>query len=192
MSKKILIIYAHSNPKSFTGTILDTAVETLKAKNHEVVIRDLYAMKFNPVMTITDLDQFTGAKPPADVEEEQKHIKWCDIIFFIYPLWWSGAPAIAKGYIDRVFTYGFSYSIIDGKIEGLLNKGVVVFSPQGAPKETSEKEVWPAIEVVTKNYFFDVSALKCLGHFRFPSILVVSQEVRQEYLAEVKKFCSEL
>jgi len=29
----------------------------------------------------------------------------------MYPIWWSGMPAILKGYIDRVFQQEFAYSM---------------------------------------------------------------------------------
>eukprot|EP00826_Nyctotherus_ovalis_P037318 TRINITY_DN3396_c0_g1_i1.p1 TRINITY_DN3396_c0_g1~~TRINITY_DN3396_c0_g1_i1.p1 ORF type:complete len:229 (+),score=56.43 TRINITY_DN3396_c0_g1_i1:97-687(+) len=192
MSKKILIVYAHPDPKSFTHAILETALECFKARHFEIAVRDLYAMNFSPVMTMPDFGQFAGDSPPPDVEQEQKLIKWCDVIVFLFPLWWSGMPAILKGYIDRVFTYGFAYATVDGKSQGLLKKAVVVFQPQGGPEETCSKEAWPAMDVVTKVYTFEATALKCMGYFRFPSVSTVSKEIRLSYLSEVKKFCSEL
>ena len=45
-----------------------------------------------------------------DMEKYRNLITWADQIIFIYPIWWSGMPAMLKGFIDRVFTAGFAYS----------------------------------------------------------------------------------
>ena len=45
---KVLIIYAHPNPMSFTKAILDNFVKGLKEAGHQYEIVDLYKTKFNP------------------------------------------------------------------------------------------------------------------------------------------------
>mgnify|MGYP000134524595 CR=1 FL=1 len=36
-------------------------------------------------------------------------LSWVGSVDFIFPTWWSGMPAILKGFIDRVFVAGFAY-----------------------------------------------------------------------------------
>ncbi|MFH1018492.1 MAG: NAD(P)H-dependent oxidoreductase, partial [Pseudomonadota bacterium] len=104
-----LIIYSHPNPKSFNHAILEEFSGALRDAGHEVRVRDLYAIGFKPVLQGSDLEQ-AGKRPPAeDICAEQAHISWADVITFIFPLWWAGMPAIAKGYLDRVFSEGFAY-----------------------------------------------------------------------------------
>src|SRR5579863_2304798 len=45
---KILIVYAHPEPKSFNGAMKNHAVEVLTGAGHEVVVSDLYALGFEP------------------------------------------------------------------------------------------------------------------------------------------------
>ncbi|RAU91794.1 NAD(P)H-dependent oxidoreductase [Paenibacillus sp. YN15] len=40
---------------------------------------------------------------------EQEKINHCDTIIFIYPVFWTEAPAKLVGWFDRVWTYGFAY-----------------------------------------------------------------------------------
>ncbi len=47
---KHLIIYAHPNKESLNGHFKDTIFEYLQNENHEIVVRDLYQMNFNPVL----------------------------------------------------------------------------------------------------------------------------------------------
>ncbi|MEJ1715164.1 NAD(P)H-dependent oxidoreductase, partial [Escherichia coli] len=82
----------------------------LQKKGHEVEVRDLYEMQFQPTLGRSEMIGGIG----EDVVVEQEYLKWADVITFIYPIWWTGLPAIMKGYIDRVFSYGFAYKYVNG------------------------------------------------------------------------------
>ncbi|OBR65047.1 NAD(P)H dehydrogenase [Paenibacillus oryzae] len=133
----VLVVYAHPNEGSFNEAILKTAVSALESKGHEVVVRDLYKLGFNPVLSSEDLAALHGGNVPSDIAAEQEFIKKADLITFIYPIWWTGLPAIIKGYVDRAFSYGFAYQYNEsGGIDKLLGgkKGVII-NTHGSPKE---------------------------------------------------------
>ncbi|MGL5731995.1 MAG: NAD(P)H-dependent oxidoreductase, partial [Bacteroidales bacterium] len=50
-----LILLAHPNPKSFSTWLTDEITEFLTIKGQNVVVRDLYAIGFNPLLTRSDL-----------------------------------------------------------------------------------------------------------------------------------------
>lgn len=129
---KHLIIYAHPNHESLNGHFKKSVLEHLNTSGQEVKVRDLYKLNFNPVLSMEDMaGQFTGLVS-ADIKVEQDYIRWADQITFIYPIWWTGLPAILKGYIDRVFSYGFAYRYDQGVQKGLLTgKEVVIINTQG-------------------------------------------------------------
>jgi NAD(P)H dehydrogenase (quinone) len=52
---KVHIVFVHEQRKSFNGALLDVAVKALKDAGHEVTVSDLYAMKFNPVLSQADI-----------------------------------------------------------------------------------------------------------------------------------------
>lgn len=94
-----LIIYAHPRKESFNHAILETAVEGLQQKGYNVIVRDLYAMEFQPVISSSEILGGIG----EDVVQEQEYLKWADVITFIYPIWWTGLPAIMKGTLSVYF-----------------------------------------------------------------------------------------
>jgi NAD(P)H dehydrogenase (quinone) len=122
----VLIVYAHPEPKSFNGAMKDVAVETLRGAGDEVVVSDLYAMRFNPVV---GPDDFLGERANPDflsiateqtkacqtgtlapeVVAEQEKLKRADRLILQFPIWWFAMPAIMKGWADRVFARGFAY-----------------------------------------------------------------------------------
>lgn len=42
---KILLVYAHPEPRSLNGSLRDFAIAHLKTTGHEVKVSDLYAMR---------------------------------------------------------------------------------------------------------------------------------------------------
>ncbi len=107
---KALIVYAHPNPASFNAGILKTIQEEPARNAIEYKLRNLYELQFDPVFSGVELDAvFSGQGSLEDVQYEQSLITQSEILILVYPIWWFGPPAILKGYIDRVFTHGFSF-----------------------------------------------------------------------------------
>jgi len=61
---KVLIIYAHPNPMSYTKAILDNFVRGLDEAGHQFEIVDLYKIKFNPVLQDKDFAFFVDKDLP--------------------------------------------------------------------------------------------------------------------------------
>jgi NAD(P)H dehydrogenase (quinone) len=150
----IFIVYAHPEPKSFDGAMLDKALQVLTQAGHQVVVSDLYDMRFKATV---DADDFTDPVDEMyfDLQAEQKHasetgtfspdiiaeqrkLAWCDLLLLQFPLWWYGVPAIVKGWIDRVLAYGFAY----GQGYNLSGRRAILVTTTGGPVRTftSEKQ----------------------------------------------------
>lgn len=115
---KHLIIYAHPNPNSFNRAILDNVIKA--SEPHSVIVRDLNDLEFNPTLSWQEcLATFSG-NYAEDVSQEHQYWQQADLITLIYPLWWMGFPAVLKGYLDRVLTYGFAYKNGENESIGLL------------------------------------------------------------------------
>ena len=46
-----------------------------------------------------------------DAKTEIEKLLWADTLILQFPLWWFSMPAILKGWVDRVFAYGFAYGV---------------------------------------------------------------------------------
>lgn len=137
---RILAVFAHPSPKCFNRSALETLVDVANEKAHETDILDLYAEKFNPVLTEKDLESFNRGTIPPDIEAMQKRITAANVVAFIHPLWWFGMPAILKGWLDRVFSYGFAYGHDSRGTKPLLagKKAVIINTAGGTEKEGYE------------------------------------------------------
>ncbi|KAI1617057.1 flavodoxin-like protein [Exophiala viscosa] len=105
----ILVVIAHPNQQSFSHAIAQKVIDGAKDKGHTVKTLDLYQIGFNPILTKRDLEQFEGVKMPDDVLEHQRLVEEAEGIFFIFPVWWYGMPAMMKGWLDRVWSAGWAY-----------------------------------------------------------------------------------
>lgn len=184
-----LIIYAHPNPASFSSAIKETIEKSFKAKGSEVTVRDLYAINFNPILSGSDLQQIHSGSTPADIKVEQDLITKADNLVFIYPIWWTGLPAMVKGYIDRVFSYGFSYIATENGIEGQLKgKKVIIATPHGTPRAYYEPTgMWNSLMHTQDKGIFEFCGIEVSKHFFFP-MMGTEQIDREGYLKEVETF----
>ncbi|TDO69990.1 NAD(P)H dehydrogenase (quinone) [Flavobacterium chryseum] len=166
---KNLIIYAHPNPASLNHFFKQTIVESLEKTGQEIVVRDLNEINFNPVLSLEDMHGQRIGQVGEDVKTEQGFISWADRIVFIYPIWWTGMPAIMKGYIDRVFSYGFAYRYDQGIQKGLLTgKQTIIINSHG--KSNAEYEAMgmdKALKLTSDTGIFTYSGLEIKQHLYF-------------------------
>lgn len=181
----ILAIYAHPGQKSFNRSILETVLDEAGVKKHDCRVLDLYAEKFNPVLTDDDIEAFNRGKIPADIKAMQNAVKAAKIIIFIHPIWWFGIPAILKGWIDRVFSYGFAYGHDSRGIKPLLadKKAVIVNTAGGTETpdydETGYREAYMKL---TNQGIYGFVGLDVILHRMFFEVPSASDERRREML----------
>jgi NAD(P)H dehydrogenase (quinone) len=133
---KWYILLAHPNPGSFNHAVCNAFVEGLKQAGAAYKVNDLYASGFNPVMAGDDFNQFEdGQALPEDVLAEQEKVDEVDGLVLVYPVWWNEAPAILKGWFDRVLSKGWAYDIsAEGEFNALLKlKKVVILNTADNP-----------------------------------------------------------
>jgi len=191
---KYLIVYAHPDSKSFNHAILETISEELKKKKKEFKVRDLYKIGFNPLLSTKDLSEIQNGAVPQDIKREQNYISKADTIIFVFPIWWSAMPAMLKGYIDRVFSFGFAYDITaDGEVKGLLKgKKVMIVNTTGASQKDYEKMgAFKMMNMSMDMAIFQFSGMKVMGHKYFSSVPYVSQQDRKKMLKELKLLVKE-
>ena len=146
----VLIVYCHPSKNSFTHTVKESYVQGLKDAGHQVVISDLYAGGFNPVMSEAEYirEGFYKLEEPVaeDVTEEQEKINNADVIAFIYPDFWTASPAMLEGWFQRVWTYGFAYG--NQPSMKTLNKAIFLITMGGSLKDEIRREQLQAMKTI--------------------------------------------
>lgn len=110
----VFIVYCHPSRTSFTYLVRKEFVRGLEEAGHKVTVSDLYEMNFQTDITEDEYLRETYYKyntpVSKDVEIEQQKIQNADAVVFIYPVFWTEAPAKLVGWFDRVWTTGFAYT----------------------------------------------------------------------------------
>jgi NAD(P)H dehydrogenase (quinone) len=164
---KVLIVFAHPEPRSLNAALRDVAVDELWRHGHEVQVSNLYAQGWKAVVDRADFptlaaharlavptasrQAFDSGRLTSDVAVEIEKLRWADAVILQFPLWWFGMPAILKGWVDRVFANGFAYGVGehsdrrwgDRYGEGVLagKRAMLIVTAGGWPEHYSERGI---------------------------------------------------
>ncbi|XP_021365770.1 ribosyldihydronicotinamide dehydrogenase [quinone]-like isoform X2 [Mizuhopecten yessoensis] len=187
-TKRVLIIFAHQDRKSFNGELLNVATHELESQGHTIEISDLYLQDFNPIATKCDIsgnlndkrvrNNTDGGKHCCDegeispeIRSEMTKLEAADLVIFQFPMYWSSTPAILKGWFDRVLQDGFAFNFEKQQIldNGLMAGKTALLSVTtgGSRSMLSDLGVsgdinvllWPIQYGVLRIY-----RMKCLSH----------------------------
>ena len=134
---RFLVLYAHPDPASFAAALHRTVVETLRKHGHEVDDCDLYAERFDPVLSYEERVSYHDV--PANrrlVESYVRRLEAAEGLILIFPVWTFGFPAILKGFLDRVLLPGVSFTLENGLAVPKLThlRSLVAVTTYGGPR----------------------------------------------------------
>lgn len=133
---KFLVIYAHPVATSFVAAVHRCVVDTLVANGHDVDDCDLYAERFDPVLSRDErLAYHSPGVNQCGVQNEVRRLKAAEAVVFVFPTWYYGMPAILKGYFDRVWVPGVAFEIVEGRVRPTLGHihAIGVVTTYGSP-----------------------------------------------------------
>ena len=97
---------------SFGAALRKQTVAALRSRGHEIDDCDLHAESFNPVMGEQERTQYHHVVlNRAPIAAYADRLLAAEALVLIYPVWNEGFPAILKGFFDRVFIPGVSFTI---------------------------------------------------------------------------------
>ncbi|XBM33658.1 NAD(P)H-dependent oxidoreductase [Bacillus licheniformis] len=180
------VIYAHPNPNSFNGVILNQVIKALEDGKHFYDVIDLYRDRFDPVLLFDEKKRRSDMKRDPETAEYRRIVKNADHLIFIYPLWWGGMPAIMKGFIDRVFAAGEAYTY-QGKLpKGLLKaRTASVYYTADAPSWYLRFWRRDADWVTVKDVMLKFCGVRRVKRLLFAGVKDSSEEKRTQWLDRV-------
>lgn len=135
---KVLVVHAHPDPDSFGAAVRDAVLRGLDG--HEVTLLDLEAEDYQPCLTAADYEHYdtNGADHPDPVVAAHiAALQEAEAVVFTFPTFWSGLPAILKGWIDRTLLPGVGFSVRpSGRLRGELRqvRHVIGVTTYGSPR----------------------------------------------------------
>lgn len=135
-----LVVVAHPCPDSYCGALAEAAERGLRAAGHHVDRLDLYQLGFRAAMSREERLAYESEQPILDeqVAEHVALLRRSEVLVFVYPTWWSGLPAILKGWLERTIVpgVGFTFHEQTGKVQpGLKHvRRIIGISTWGSPR----------------------------------------------------------
>lgn len=185
------IILGHPGTKSFNAAVAKRYVETVHKNHQKTVIRDLYALGFDPLLKESERFMLKGQPFSQDVEKELDLIRKCDVVTFIYPLWFGMPPAIIKGYVDRVFGAAFRLTdLVTQKNDLFSGKRLVVVTTSASTLPWLESQgMWRSLRQSFEQYLTAIFGFAKNDHYHADSIVDdLAQADADRILYEVEAF----
>lgn len=112
--RRVLVIHCHPATEGFIPTALERVLDGLTASAADVRVHDLYREGFVPELSAAEHRAHLEPGVADELADHAADLRWCDTLVFVYPTWWSGQPAMLKGWIDRVWASGVAWDLPDG------------------------------------------------------------------------------
>lgn len=111
--KKVLLINGHPDRESFGAALANSYTAGASEKGVDIEQVNLIDLDFNPIL-------LHGYRVPMPLEDDlvavQDKIKQADHLVLVYPTWWGTAPALLKGFFDRILLPGFAFKYHKGRM----------------------------------------------------------------------------
>ncbi len=111
---RALVVYCHPLEDSFVAAVRDRAVAALVAGGADVRVDDLHAERFDPTFSAAERAAHLESSADPTIQRYVDNLLWCDTLVLVYPTWWSGQPAMLKGWMERVWVCGVAWDLPDG------------------------------------------------------------------------------
>ena len=157
------VVLAHPDPRSFNAAIAHGYCEAVEAAGQQAILRDLYAMNFDPVLKAQERPGRSDFCLSPDVQAELALLRGANVVTFVFPIWFGMPPAILVGYIDRVLGSGATVGQVQhGAGRGLLDNGhLCAITTSGAPEDWLQSQgQTQALRDLAGTYLFRAFAMQ--------------------------------
>lgn len=172
-----LIVLGHPRDGSFNHQVAETYARVVKAHWQDAEVRDLYALGFDPLLRADDA-------PDPDLEREIELARACDILVFVYPIWFGTPPAIIKGYVERVLGAGFEPAQLKSGERGpLAGKRFLTLSTSATSLPwLNERGQWHSLRQAFDRYLTELFRFRAAEHIHLD---LVAEGASKTYLLEL-------
>jgi len=185
-----VIVLAHPNPKSFNATVAEYYRRAVEESGQEAIVRDLYALRFDPVLKDVERPGPELMEASPDVRAELDIVAGTDVLVLVYPIWFGMPPAMMKGYIDRVLGYAVTPRAVQGRHgNGLLAGTRLVSITTSGAREPWLAEQGQEMSLRTLDSYLEHGfAMKSSEHLHFGGIVEgLAQRFVEQNLYDVKQ-----
>jgi len=127
---------------------------------------------------------------PRDVRRHQERVALAEALAFISPIWFVGFPAIMKGWIERVFTLKFAFSLssagwhgdIAGRIPLLRHEKALIISTTIFNKDAYDAGLREAMRKLIDEFALHYPGIRSVEHEYFYAVNLADRKILEAYL----------
>jgi NAD(P)H dehydrogenase (quinone) len=141
---------------------------------------------------LPELLELIAKQRPKDVLAQQEKVAAADGLAIIAPIFWMNFPAILRGWMERVFTYGFVYTMTPegwllGELSGrqplLEHRKALIMTPTFfRESDYRDSGCGAAITRLVDDFGFRYPGIEQVEHVYFYAVGAVDDATRRAYL----------
>jgi len=140
----------------------------------------------SPVEAVTILRR----RGPRDVRRHQEKVASAQGLAFISPVWVAGFPAMLKGWIERVLTLGFAFSLtsegwrgdLGGRLPLMRHEKALIINTTLFDEEAYRAGVGEAMRASIDEFALEYRGIRRVEHVYFYAVNMADKETLQGYL----------
>jgi NAD(P)H dehydrogenase (quinone) len=188
---RILYIYCHPLPESFHAAIRAKALDALAQAGHEVDLLDLYAEKFDPVLSEDARRHYHDTtRNRAGLERYIGRLTTAEALVLQFPTWCFGLPAMLKGFFDRLILPGVAFDLGDpAHVKPMLRniKRIVGIATYGRPRYMALWMCDPPRNIVKRYVRWFTGGQARVDYFALYHLNVATDTQRRAFMERVSQ-----
>ena len=187
---KVLYVYCHPLPESFHAAIRTEALAGLNEAGHTVDLCDLYAEKFDPVLSAEERREYHDLSVnQRHVADHVRRLRDADALVCQFPVWSFGPPAMLKGWMDRLFMPGVAFDLSDpSQVKPLLGnlKRIAGITTYGRPWRNAFAVGNPPKKIMTRYLPRFTDGAARVDYYPLYHMNVATDETRRAFMAKIR------
>lgn len=187
---KVLHVYCHPLEESFHRALRDAVSAGLAEAGHAVDLLDLYAENFDPVLGADARRHYHDvSRNQRGLEAYVARLRAADALVVQFPTWAFGAPAMLKGFIERIFMPGVAFDISDpARVRPLLGniRKLAAVVTYGRPRWMALYVGDPPRKLVTRYLRWFIDRRAGVKYLALYHLNVVDEARRKAFMARVR------
>ena len=153
-------------------------------------VRRVIARRWMRGKTDREIVEALGKRTPKDVKQHQEKVARAEGLIFVAPVYWMGVPAILKGWFERVFAYGFAYTLsregwngqLEGRVPLLTQEKGLIITPTFFTQDEYEKGWQQALDTILCDWGLKMAGVKEAQHVYLYAVGAVDHSTQLGYL----------